>query len=79
VAFTSQNRIVDLHVHDLPNELSVQTKLISSFLVPYSNCKRERKKGTGSVANPTENLAKRQVTVPCPFLAAHDQHGWPVG
>jgi hypothetical protein len=35
--------------------------------VIYSNCKREREKGTGFVPNPTENLAKRQLTVPVPL------------
>jgi NADH dehydrogenase len=44
------------------------TKNRSARLITYSNCKREREKqGTGSVPNPSENLAKRQVTVPVPL------------
>jgi hypothetical protein len=42
---------------------------ISFDFSPYSNCKREGAKGTGSLPNLTENLAKSQVTVPVPLFS----------
>jgi hypothetical protein len=47
-----------------PARSSCRTKRLNT-----SDCKREREKETGSVPNPTENLAKRHVTVPFPSFS----------